>query len=66
MKIINIGGIEMELTSEKQRRIVQAIAETQRQIDREMTNYSAEFRKHDNIAQWTQHIAKLQDMLKGA
>ena len=65
MKIINIGGIEMELTIEKQRRIVQAIAETQRQIDREM-GYSKEFRKHDHITGWQQHIAKLQDMLKGA
>lgn len=65
MKIINIGGIDMELTTEKQRRIVQAIAETQRQIDREM-GYSEAFRKYDNIAGWQQHIAKLQHMIAGA
>lgn len=65
MKIINIGGMEMELTTERQKRIVQAIAETQRQIDREM-RYSEEFRKHDYIDGWKQHIANLQDMLEGA
>lgn len=62
MKTLNIGGIEMELTTERQRRIVEAIAETQRQIDREM-GYSERFRKHENIARWQAHIAKLQGML---
>ena len=65
MKIINIGGIEMELTETKKQRIVSAIAETQRQIDREMA-YGKEFRKDDNIAGWKQHIANLQNMLEGA
>ncbi len=62
MKTVNIGGMEMELTPERIRRIEQAIAETQRLIDREMT-YSEEFRKLDRIATWQAHIAKLQDML---
>jgi hypothetical protein len=65
MKIINIGGIEMELTTDRQRRIVEAVNDTQRQIDREM-GYSEEFRKYDNIARWKQHVANLQNMLKGA
>jgi hypothetical protein len=62
MKTINIGGMEMELTAERQRRIVDAIDETQRQIDREM-GYSEEFRKTDNITRWQQHIVNLQNML---
>lgn len=65
MKTINCYGLELELTAEHQRRIVQAIAETQRQIDREM-RYSEEFRMHDRIDGWQAHIAKLQDMLRGA
>ncbi len=66
MKTMNIGGIEMEITPERKRRINQSIAETQRQIDREMTTYSEQFRKHDMIAGWQQHIVNLQNMLEGA
>jgi Ni,Fe-hydrogenase III large subunit len=66
MKTMNIGGIEMEITPERQRRIVAAIADTQAEIDREMTQYSEQFRNQAKIAQCWQHIAKLQNMLKGA
>lgn len=62
MKTIEINGIKYELTEEKIRRINEAIAETKRQIDREMTNYSDEFRKHEDIARWQAHIAKLEAM----
>lgn len=62
MNTITIGNMEIELTEERRRRICEAIAETQHQISREM-KYSEEFRKHDNIKQWQQHIAKLEAML---
>lgn len=60
-KTIEINGIQYELTEEKIRRINEAIAETKRQIDREM-KYSEEFRKHENIARWQAHIKKLEAM----
>ena len=61
MKTIEISGIKYELTEEKIRRINEAIAETKRQIDREMA-YSEEFRKHEEITRWQAHIAKLEAM----
>lgn len=49
-------------TAEQQKRIVQAIAETQYQIDREM-KYLPHNRKMDNIERWQKHIEKLNAML---
>lgn len=62
MKTINIDGVEIELTTERQLRIIDAIAETQRLIDREM-RYRADLRKTENIHQWQRHIMNLQAML---
>lgn len=62
-KTITISGIEYELTEEKTHRIREAIAETKRQIDQEMT-YSPEFRKNKEIARWQAHIEKLEGYLK--
>lgn len=62
MKTIKIGNMELELTEERIKRIKEAIAETKRQIDREMA-YSEEFRKHENIARWEAHIEYLKDLL---
>jgi ribosomal protein S13 len=60
-KVIEINGMKYELTEDKIRRINEAIAETQVHIDREM-KYSEDFRKHENIARWQAHIAKLEAM----
>ena len=49
-------------TAEQKKRIIQAIAETQYQIDREM-KYQPQFRKTDNIERWQKHIEKLNAML---
>ena len=62
MKTIEISGIKYDLTEEKILRIKSAIAETKRQIDREMA-YSEEFRKTEEIARWQAHIKKLEGML---
>lgn len=62
MKTITIGSTQMELTPERRRRIVDAINDTQRQIDREM-GYSEDLRKHGMIDGWKQHIANLQAMI---
>lgn len=61
MKTIVISGIKFELTEEKIRRINEAIAETKRQIDREMA-YSEDLRKTENITRWQAHIKKLEEM----
>lgn len=60
-KTIEISGIKYELTEEKIRRINEAIAETKRQIDREMA-YSEDLRKTENIIRWQAHIKKLEAM----
>ena len=65
MKTLDIGGIMMEMTPERIRGTEEAIVETQRQINREMS-YREDLRKHDNIAQWEAHIVMLQNMLEGA
>ena len=62
MKTIEISGIKYEMTEEKINRVKSAIAETKRQIDREM-NYSPEFRKTEEISKWQSHIKKLEAML---
>lgn len=51
------------LTQEKIRRIQQAKAETQRQIDREM-HYSEQFRNREFIAEYQAHLNKLNKMLQ--
>lgn len=61
-KHITIGGMKMQLTPERKRRIAEAIADTQRQIDREM-GYSEDMRKQDLIDGWKRHIGNLQGML---
>ena len=61
-KTIELNGMTYELTDEKIRRIREAIAETKRQIDREM-KYGPEFRKMDNITRWQAHIEKLEGMI---
>ena len=61
-KAIKINEMEYEITEEKVRRINEAIAETKRQIDREMA-YSPEFRKTEEITRWQAHIEKLQGWL---
>ena len=60
-KTIEISGIKYELTEEKIRRINEAIAETKRQIDREMA-YREDLRKTENIIRWQAHIKKLEAM----
>ena len=62
-KVVNIGG--MELSANRRQGIVEAIAETQRFIDKEM-KYSAQFRKLDVIAGHQAHIEMLQAMINGA
>jgi hypothetical protein len=63
MKSITIGNLVLEITDERKARIVDAIKETQRQIDREMTRYSDEHRNHEAIARWNNHIARLTAMI---
>lgn len=62
MKTITICGKEYELTSERTRRIVDAMIETQRKMDKEMA-YSEDLRNHSTIAFYRTHIAKLEAML---
>ena len=62
VKIIRIGDMEIELTSERQRRVADALVETQRQIDREM-KYNQDVRNHSEIARWAAHIVTLENML---
>lgn len=50
------------MSQEQTRRVVEAIAETQRQIDREM-GYMPCHRQLDRIASYEQHITKLNAML---
>lgn len=53
----------IELTAEYRSRTIAAIAETQRNIDREM-RYSPEFRKNDQIEWCKNHIANLRAALE--
>ena len=62
MKTVNVGGMELELTPERTRRIVGAMIETQDKLDKEMA-YSEDLRHQDRIEFYRAHIAKLEGML---
>ena len=63
MKTININGIEMKLTNERTRRIVEAMIEAQGKLDKELA-YSEDLQKKDMIEFYHNHIAKLEGFLK--
>ena len=50
------------MTKEQEKRIIQAAAETQRKLDREMA-YLPKFRKQETIARYEAHLEKLAEML---
>lgn len=52
------------MTQDQTRRVVEAIAETHRLLDREMA-YLPQHRKQDRIAFYEAHLAKLNLMLAG-
>lgn len=54
------NGLSIDHTN----RIISEIVETQRQIAREMA-YLPHNRKMDDVARWTAHLVKLQNMLGG-
>jgi hypothetical protein len=62
MKTITICGKEYELTSERTSRIVDAMIETQRKMDKEMA-YPEDLRSYSTIVFYRTHIAKLEAML---
>lgn len=63
MKTIKLsGGMELELTDERKRRIVQALIETQDKLDKELA-YSKDLQKADTVAFYRSHIDKLTRML---
>ena len=63
MAIIEIGGMMMELTSERQRRIAEALAETRRHLDRELA-YSPDLRDNELIKFYRNHVTKLMGWLQ--
>lgn len=64
MKTITINKLVLEVTPEVQRRIISAINETQRNIDREM-QYSEDLRDTVELSRLSAHVAYLQKMLEG-
>jgi DNA topoisomerase VI subunit B len=50
------------ITAEVKRRIEQAIRETETLLNNEL-KYSVEFQKQDSIERYTQHIARLKNMI---
>lgn len=62
MKKIKVLGTEIELTETRRRRIVEAMKETQRKLDKELS-YSEDLQKKDMIQFYQNHIAKLEKML---
>lgn len=53
------------MTQDQRRRTIEAIAETNRLLDKEM-RYQPQFRKVEQIAFYERHIAKLTGYLEGA
>lgn len=62
MKTININGIEMKLTNERTRRIVESIIEAQGKLNKELA-YSEDLQKKNMIEFYRNHIAKLEGLL---
>ncbi len=61
---LDAAVVKMDALSEDQeRRIKQAIIETERQINRENTKYSSEHRDYALVEQYKRHLAKLKAML---
>jgi hypothetical protein len=61
-KKITVSGMTIELTSERRRRIVEAMIETQGKLDKELA-YSEDLQHKDEIKFYRNHIAKLIKML---
>ena len=53
---------QITITAEVKRRIEQAIRETEVLLNNEL-KYSVEFQKQDSIERYTQHIARLKNMI---
>ncbi len=53
------------MTNEQTRRTIEALAETNRLLDKEM-KYQPQFRKMDQIAFYERHILKLTAMLEAS
>ena len=62
MPTVTVYGMQLELTDERKRRIVEAMIETQDKLDKELS-YSEDLQKADRIAFYRQHIDKLIAML---
>lgn len=54
--------MELEMTAERKKRVIQAIAETSRYIEKE-EKYSEDLRKHDYLNSLYVHLEKLNGML---
>jgi aspartate/glutamate racemase len=62
MKTITIGGMTLELTATRKRRIIEAMQETQTKLDKEL-RYSEDLQHKDIVDFYRSHIAKLTAML---
>lgn len=62
MKTIIVGGMEIKLTPERIRRTLDARAETQRLLDKEL-KYSEDLQHSEVIDLYRKHIAHLDEIL---
>lgn len=63
MKTVNCNGVEIELTEDRRRRIIQSMIETQDKLYKEL-NYSEDLQHKGMIEFYRNHIAKLAGMLQ--
>ena len=63
MKTLQIGNTKIEMTEERKNRVREALAETERKLNKEL-GYSEDLQHKDTVNFYNGHIARLNEMLR--